>query len=379
MTESMTQAQRVEDAIGLREPDRVPVVPMFDLFLASYAGITKYDLLFDYRKAELAFEAAYREFHWDGCHMFVGGNGRYYPLPFMQEFEMPGTGGHPADASPQAIERDLLGPGVFDEICRRGYFPVYLRTLKKIFPAARTASGTRGLVAGFASLGIRARRHLKKWNGMGVPCVAGPSPTVLAFDLFSHTRTVSEFSMDLNRHPGLVQRAMAIVNRFCIEQLLGLARLTGSRYLTISAARCSATFVSPRNFERFALPQFVDATERLVSEGITPFLHFDSDWTPMLEYLKELPARKCILNLDGVTDIFKAKEVLGDHMCIMGDVPASLLKLGTADEVDAYCERLIKEVGAGGGYHILVWLLNTSRCAYQECEGDGGICQEARK
>src|SRR5659263_588202 len=83
-----------------------------------------------------------------------------------------------------------------------------------------------------------------------------------------------------------------------------------------------------------------------VRHGITPILHMDSEWTPFFKYFKHLPARKCILNLDGTSDIFKAKEVLGDHMCIMGDVPATLLKLGEPEEVDEYCRRLIEEVGA---------------------------------
>ncbi len=54
--------------------------------------------------------------------------------------------------------------------------------------------------------------------------------------------------------------------------------------------------------------------------------------------------------MDGQTDIFKAKEVLGDHMCIMGDVPAQLLSLGTPDEVCAYVQRLIDVVGNGSGF-----------------------------
>jgi uroporphyrinogen-III decarboxylase len=37
-------------------------------------------------------------------------------------------------------------------------------------------------------------------------------------------------------------------------------------------------------------------------------------------------------------------------MCIMGDVPATLLKLGQPDEVHAYCRRLIDEIGFDGGF-----------------------------
>jgi len=35
-------------------------------------------------------------------------------------------------------------------------------------------------------------------------------------------------------------------------------------------------------------------------------------------------------------------------MCIAGDVPAALLTLGTPDEVNEYCIRLIKDIGPTG-------------------------------
>ena len=77
-------------------------------------------------------------------------------------------------------------------------------------------------------------------------------------------------------------------------------------------------------------------------------LIFDANWNRDLERLREFPKAKCILSLDSKTDIFLAKKVLGDHMCIMGDVPPALLSLGTPGEVTAYCKRLINEVGPGG-------------------------------
>ena len=67
-------------------------------------------------------------------------------------------------------------------------------------------------------------------------------------------------------------------------------------------------------------------------------------------YLKELPRGKCVCELDSTTDIFKAKEILKGHMCIMGDVPASLLAIGTAQQVEDYCKKLIDVVGEGGGF-----------------------------
>jgi uroporphyrinogen-III decarboxylase len=50
------------------------------------------------------------------------------------------------------------------------------------------------------------------------------------------------------------------------------------------------------------------------------------------------------------TDIFKAKEILKDHLCIEGNVPCSLLQIGSVPEVQDYCRKLIDVVGKGGGY-----------------------------
>jgi len=57
-----------------------------------------------------------------------------------------------------------------------------------------------------------------------------------------------------------------------------------------------------------------------------------------------------VAELDSMTDIFKAKEVLKGHMCIAGDVPAASSALGTPEEVEEYCKKLIDVVGEGGGF-----------------------------
>jgi uroporphyrinogen-III decarboxylase len=105
-------------------------------------------------------------------------------------------------------------------------------------------------------------------------------------------------------------------------------------------------------FEQFEWPYLQRYVDAFLSEGLTPWFHFDTDWSLNLPYLKQLPRGKCVCDLDGMTDIFKAKEVLGGHMCISGDVPASLLSLGTPGEVREYCQRLIDEVGKDGGFFL---------------------------
>ncbi|WP_245692730.1 uroporphyrinogen decarboxylase family protein [Sporomusa acidovorans] len=54
-----------------------------------------------------------------------------------------------------------------------------------------------------------------------------------------------------------------------------------------------------------------------------------------------------MIETDGATNIYKIKEILGDRMCIKGDVPAALFTLGTPEDVYHYCTKLIKDMGTG--------------------------------
>ena len=43
----------------------------------------------------------------------------------------------------------------------------------------------------------------------------------------------------------------------------------------------------------------------------------------------------------------KAKEILGETICIRGNVPLSIMATGTPDQIRDYCKKLIDTVGQG--------------------------------
>jgi uroporphyrinogen-III decarboxylase len=87
----------------------------------------------------------------------------------------------------------------------------------------------------------------------------------------------------------------------------------------------------------------------IYEEGVVPLLFAEGRYNERLEIIKDLPRGAVIWYFDH-TDMFKAKEILGDHACLMGNVPASMLCTGKASEVKEYCRKLIEIVGKGGGY-----------------------------
>jgi len=113
--------------------------------------------------------------------------------------------------------------------------------------------------------------------------------------------------------------------------------------------RGSQGFMSKKQFEKFYWPTLKKAIIANVNLGYISAPFWEGIWDDRLEYLLEFPKGSILVRLDR-TDIFKAKEILKDHLCIEGNVPCSLLQIGSVPEVQDYCRKLIDVVGKGGGY-----------------------------
>jgi len=348
----MNARERIEAAIRLEKPDRIPVVPIIDIFAARYAGITQHEMLFDLRKADAAIEKTMADLgRIDGMNLSYGGMGRTLKLIFPSPPLLPGVDGYPPDEMFQFVELEVMKPEEYDDLIKAGALPWLLDTVSTHNP------NVRGKVHAYISLIRSAKddyligRSARRWARQDFECLVGSNIVFTPMEFFSLTlRSMTEFTLDLFRRPEKVKAASRPLMKFFKARGDRAVKITGVRRVFMGGTRTSATFLSPKLFEEMALPEWKELCEHFVSRGITPVLHMDSEWTPFFEYLKVLPPRACILNLDGTSDIFKAKEVLGDHMCIMGDVPATLLKLGQPDEVHTYCRRLIDEIGADGGF-----------------------------
>jgi uroporphyrinogen-III decarboxylase len=125
----------------------------------------------------------------------------------------------------------------------------------------------------------------------------------------------------------------------------------GAPVLFIPLHRGADGFMSEEHFNTFYWPYLKRNILGYIEEGFVPLLFAEGGYNSRLEIIKELPRGKVIWHFDQ-TDMARAKEILGDRACIMGNVPTSLLVTGTKEDVKAYCKKLIKTVGPGGGYII---------------------------
>ncbi len=125
-----------------------------------------------------------------------------------------------------------------------------------------------------------------------------------------------------------------------------------------AAIFCERAFsLSPKQFQEFYLPSLNHLAEIFIKNNFRPILIFEQECTHLLEEFKRLPGpNKCSFLVD-TTDIKKAKQILGDHMSLIGNVPQNLLIVGTSNQIDKYCKELIEDIGSGGGFILSPALL----------------------
>ena len=157
-----------------------------------------------------------------------------------------------------------------------------------------------------------------------------------------------KFFLDLYRIPDKVKAVMDVMLPNLIKMGIRAVELTGVSRVWVGGWRSASALLAPKIWDTLVFPYFFEMIKAFSEKEILSVLHWDQDWTRDLSRLLEFPAKKCVLNLDGMTDIRKVKEVLGDHMAILGDVPATLFATGSPDDIYAYVKSLVRDVGPTG-------------------------------
>jgi uroporphyrinogen-III decarboxylase len=340
--------KRILAAINLEVADRVPVACAAGEFAWAHAGISMKDYMTDNEKMMAALETFHRDFQPDMEYLPPA---LQHPMTLVVAepclIKVPGED-IPADSVFQLVETEIMKEEDYEYAIENGYLQLLLKLLPKLRPGVPDVQDQ--FLAKTAAAPELLRSNAERLKQRGIPCLSGggmESP----FSVLTMLRSYEQFCLDLHRLPDRVALA---VDRFTeeIAQLVIAAcnEITGIPRAFIGFHRESSSFFSPGQFEQFALPQILKLVNKLDSEGIRTVMHCDGDWTPNLPYLRELPKGKCVLDLDASTDIFKAKELLGDRMCICGNLMEVPFSFSTPAEIEEHCKRLIDTVGRNGGF-----------------------------
>lgn len=359
--DTMTSEERIRACISLQRPDRVPVVPLFYYFNALYNRMSYADLMDPTKYIDGLMRVFDDLGPWD-ANYFVNFYDREliaFGIP-MRVLE-PGID-LPADVPRQFLEEEVMKLEEYDWLINLGHQRpdslgnlTYFRWfIERLLPSiwSHLPGGWRAYPIILPRL-IRFLNILKgefaRWAEKGVTAFY-PIPLEAAFDNFSLARGLIPFSKDLNRIPEKISAAAEALTDSYVFMFRFVCTVLGVKRAEIFVHRSSNDFISPAQFKKLSLPSLKMLIEKLADAGISSILHCDGCWDLNLELMRELPAGRVVMQCDGTSDIRLAKEVVGDRICIYGDVPASMLAQGTPAEVDEYCHSLIEDVGKGGGF-----------------------------
>jgi hypothetical protein len=388
------RAQRIADAIQLKTPDRVPITPHLTFFGANYAGMTPEEVMYDYDKGYAAYKKTALDFQWDtaSSHL-VTFSGPFFEILDYKQLKWPGHG-VPSNRTYQFVEDEYMKAdeyGAFldnpSDYIVRTYLPRICGALESfgmippltlfipyyigllcMFGAAFALGVAPALeslskaLAEFSKFAISTAQFNQEMQGLGFPILFGGLSQAPFDTIGDSLRGTRGIMLDMFRQPENLQKAMDRILNDAIQMGMYTSMASPAPTVFIPLHKGPMGFMSLEQFKTFYWPTLQKLILALIDQGRIPMLLIEADYTDRLEIISDIPPGKVIYWFEQ-TDIFKAKEILGDRVCIRGNVPSSLLCTGTPDGVRDYCKKLIDIVGKGGGLII---------------DGDIGIPDEAK-
>jgi uroporphyrinogen-III decarboxylase len=373
---------RFSNAVNLKIPDRIPVMLELSYFPAKYMKIPCAAAFSNYNMWLKAYLTTVNDYEPDVVQILPYFPGLFYDMLDTKQLKLPGISLGP-DHSQQFVEGEFLKAADYDWLMEdatdfnlRGFLPRIFGALEPFsklppfrnttfsyyeLPALAEALATPEVQKALKTL-TRAGREIlksrsrmdnfgKKIEKLGFPLYGTPVAHI-PFDHISYQmRGMRGIFLDMHRQPEKLIQVFDWLLPIQIKKAVESAKTGGRQRVFFALHRGADNFMSKKQFETFYWPYVKKLVQALVAEGFTPCIFIEGDYTSRLEYFLELPKGKVLARFDS-SDIFRAKKILQGHMCIMGNVPASLLQIGSKADIEAYCKKLIRVVGKDGGFII---------------------------
>ena len=374
--------KRLWDAIEMRQPDKVPVALGGNYLAARMDGLPYSALYYDPVAWKESYTKMMAEFEPDTPATVGGQSGSVLEILDAKTVRWPG-GPFPPDITNQAIDGEYMKEDEYDifledltDFTLRYYLPRVYGTLEPLSKIPELSGRGAGLPSitplfttpEFQEVGrvlLEAGEEQKKWNqamgkfdqdmeSLGFPPMPQSSGGAggIVFDQMANTyRGWKGVIADMYRRPEKLIAALEKLNRMQIAKAKP-ADLTKKGPQMVSSGpihRGSDRFLSKKHWETFYWPTWKKTLQKSIDMGYKVYIFAEGFCENRFEYFLEFPKGSLVIRFTD-TDMFKAKEALGDHFCLQGSVPLTMLQMASSQEVDEYCKKLIQVCGKGGGY-----------------------------
>jgi len=359
MTEdTMTAYERLELAWNLKEADRVPVAPINCYIFPWVGGITIREMFLDPDKLVRATIKA-RE--------ILGGGDNVDPnITTLNHLSMFGRAGWdqatldwriwddfpPKGNLPSLYEKPMIED--YDDVMKRGFSTILYS--KKISSQVFSRSVDDFLYYEYEYPKIYSAAWRRFVEEQQIPLLMG-GRACHPLDMLQYYRGIANLTRDIFERPDkvdemcewLVEYETTLAMRDAM--IMGAGEVPGAEIIFFFNG--GPPGMPPRIFDRLYWPVAKKMIDIFVNRGFKVHCHWDNDLTPHLDTMSHmadgLPKGKVLLDLEK-TDVKKAKDMMGNRVCLFGNVPSALLVYGTPNEVDKYCKKLIEDCAPGGGY-----------------------------
>jgi uroporphyrinogen decarboxylase len=312
---SMNSIERVQAAIDLRPPDRVPV-DLHNFQPAAFAmGGSMAEV---FQNGELLAEAMLRAWREFGHDMILLENG---------------TACNAQACGVKVIYRDDAAPAAHIPVINR------LEDVDKLeVPDPYTAFPMCEI--------IKATRILSREIGDQVWICgrADQGPMDLASQLFGMEPLM--LAIALGEQEELVHALLDYARAVATRYAYGLIE-SGARSTSIGEPVAGPDVMSPRHYRKYAQPQEKRMVDDLRAHGIILHNHIRGNTIPIINDFVATGAQ--VLEIDHKTDKQKAKDATRGKTCLLGPINTAVMATGTPQEVEDACREAIEILAPDSG------------------------------
>jgi uroporphyrinogen-III decarboxylase len=381
------RAQRFVDIVGLRQPDCVPTVMSAAGIMARFSGISFADTFYDAEKTTASMLRFVEDFELDYAYMIGASRaaGPAYDLLGYGAYKWPG-GNLPADVPFQYVEDEYMPAEDYDALIAnpegymlRSYLPrvcTQLAGLRQVpnlvsmvemlgvsiwlgaLSAAPIQQALARIGQAIAHLGrsaeLAGRTNAELLGRLGCPSLVG-GVSKAPFDIVADTlRGTRSALMDLYRRPAQLLAACDALVPSAIHMGVGSGQPGPPPFVFMPLHKGADAFMSFRHFQKFYWPSFQRVLEGIIAAGMVPLPFVEGSFDePRLELIANsgLPAGRTVWLFDR-SDLKLVRKHFGGFACFGGNVPVSLFRAGTPQQMEDHCRQLIEAVAAGGGFFL---------------------------
>ncbi len=177
---------------------------------------------------------------------------------------------------------------------------------------------------------------------------SGRAPFTLAGQMYG----LEKLAKAIYKNPGFVHHLLEFTTRVSIAFFMSMVENGFVHGAFIADPSASGDVISKRHFEEFSLPYFIRVVAELKKSQAPIMLHICGDIYDRLPSIADTGI-DC-LSLDTKVNIAIAKQVVGDRICLAGNIdPVTVLEFGTPKDVVDSAKRCLEQGARNNGFVLM--------------------------